>query len=86
MLLVVAILAGAIRGMQTLVQANSVSDRWGSANYGAINGVFSAPLTVLVALTPALGPLFADSIGSFAAMTAMLAGIAALGALLARNS
>lgn len=86
MLLVVAILAGAIRGMQTLVQANSVSDRWGSANYGAINGVFSAPLTVLVALTPALGPLFADSIGSFAAMTAILAGVAALGALLARSS
>ena len=86
LLLVVAIVAGAIRGTQTLVQANSVSDRWGSANYGAINGVFSAPLTVLVALTPALGPLFADSIGSFAVMTAILAGVAALGALLARGS
>ena len=86
LLLVVAIVTGAIRGTQTLVQANSVSDRWGSANYGAINGVFSAPLTVLVALTPALGPLFADSIGTFAAMTAILAGVAALGALLARGS
>ena len=86
LLLVVAIVAGAIRGTQTLVQANSVSDRWGSANYGSINGVFSAPLTILVALTPALGPLFADSIGSFAAMTAVLAGLAALGAVLARGS
>lgn len=86
LLLVVAVIAGAIRGTQTLVQANSVSDRWGSANYGAINGVFSAPLTVLVALTPALGPLFADSIGSFAVMTAVLAGLAALGALFARGS
>ena len=86
LLLVVAIVAGAVRGTQTLVQANSVSDRWGSANYGSINGVFSAPLTVLVALTPALGPLFADSLGSFALMTAILAGVAALGALLARGS
>lgn len=86
LLLVVAIVAGAIRGTQTLVQANSVSDRWGSANYGAINGVFSAPLTVLVALTPALGPLFAQSVGSFALMAAILAGIAAVGALLARAS
>ena len=86
LLLVVAIVAGAIRGTQTLVQANSVSDRWGSANYGAINGVFSAPLTVLVALTPALGPLFAQSVGSFALMAAILAGVAAVGALLARAS
>lgn len=85
-LVVVAVVAGAIRGTQTLVQANAVSDRWGSANYGAINGVFSAPLTVLVALTPALGPLFADASGSFAAMTAILAGVAALGAILARGS
>ena len=85
-LVVVAIVAGAIRGAQTLVQANAVSDRWGSANYGAINGVFSAPLTLLVAITPALGPLFADAIGSFAVMTAILAGVAALGALLARGS
>lgn len=85
-LVVVAIIAGAIRGAQTLVQANAVSDRWGSRNYGAINGVFSAPLTVLVALTPALGPLIADAVGSFAVMTAILAGVAALGALLARGS
>lgn len=85
-LVVVAVVAGAIRGTQTLVQANAVSDRWGSANYGAINGVFSAPLTVLVALTPALGPLFAEASGSFAAMTAILAGVAALGAILARGS
>lgn len=85
-LVVVAIVAGAIRGTQTLVQANAVSDRWGSANYGAINGVFSAPLTVLIAITPALGPLFADALGSFAVVTAILAGVAALGALLARGS
>lgn len=85
-LVVVATLAGAIRGTQTLVQANAVSDRWGSANYGAINGVFSAPLTVLIALTPALGPFFADTLGSFAAVTAILAGVAALGVLFARAS
>lgn len=82
-LVVLAIIAGAIRGAQTLVQANAVSERWGWRNYGAINDVFSAPLTVLVALTPALGPLIADAVGSFAAMTAILACIAAIGALLA---
>lgn len=85
-LVLMAIVAGAIRGTQTLVQANAVSDRWGSTNYGAINGVFSAPLTVLIAITPALGPLFADALGSFAAVSAILAGVAALGALIARGS
>ncbi|UZN02875.1 MFS transporter [Cellulomonas sp. S1-8] len=86
LLVAVAVVAGAIRGTQTLVQANAVSDRWGSANYGSINGLFSAPLTVLLALTPALGPLFADGVGSFAVMTAILAGVAVIGALLARGS
>lgn len=85
-LVVVAIVGGAIRGTQTLIQANAVSDRWGSANYGAINGVLNAPLTVLVAVAPALGPIFADALGSFAMVTAILAGVAALGALLARGS
>jgi len=81
---VIAFLAGAGRGAMTLVDATAVSDRWGTANYGAINGILHAPIAVLLGLTPALGVFLADTLGSFAAMAMAMAGIAALGALVGR--
>ena len=53
----IGIVAGAVRGAQTLVQASAVADRWGTRNYGSINGVFAAPITAVTALGPALGPV-----------------------------
>ena len=50
LLIAIAILAGAVRGSITLVQANAVSERWGTRNYGAINGVYIAPVTIGSAL------------------------------------
>lgn len=86
LLISVAVIAGAVRGAQTLVQGNAVADRWGTENYGAINGVFAAPITIAAALTPAVGPLLAGGIGSYAAMALVMAGVALVSAIFARWS
>jgi MFS family permease len=86
LLVVAGVLAGAARGAQTLVQASAVADRWGTASYGAINGVFAAPVTITAALAPAIGPLIASWSGGYATMAAVMAGVALCGATLARGS
>ncbi|MBO9578364.1 MAG: MFS transporter [Microbacteriaceae bacterium] len=82
----VGVLAGAVRGAQTLVNATAVSDRWGTRNYGAINGAFAAPVTIIAAFAPAVGPLVADAAGGYAAAALVMAVVAAAGAVLARWS
>ncbi|WP_203136470.1 MFS transporter [Microbacterium sp. JZ31] len=79
LLIAIAIAAGAVRGAQTLVQGSSVAERWGTRSYGAINGVFAAPITIISALGPALGPVAAAAAGGYAAM-ALVAAVAALAA------
>ncbi|MDO8337713.1 MAG: MFS transporter [Microcella sp.] len=80
------VLAGAVRGAQTLVVASSVPDRWGTRHYGALHGVFAAPVTMVGALAPVIGVVVAQGLGSFAAMALVMAGIALLGAIVARTS
>ncbi|WP_395638086.1 MFS transporter [Pseudolysinimonas sp.] len=82
----VGVLAGAVRGAQTLVQGSAVADRWGTRNYGAINGVFAAPITITAALTPAIGPLVATGLGSYAAMALVMAAVAGVAVLASRWS
>lgn len=72
-LLAVAVLAGAARGVYTLLQATAVSDRWGTRAFGRINGVFSAPLTAIIALAPGGGALAADLAGGYPAGYTVLA-------------
>ena len=86
LLIVIAVLAGAVRGALTLVNASAVADRWGTANYGAINGAFAAPVTIATAIAPAVGPLVAAGTGSTAGMALVMAGLALAGAVLARRS
>lgn len=86
LVILVGVVAGAVRGALTLINANAVSDRWGTRNYGSINGVYSAGTTIVGALTPAIGALIAAGTGSFAAMALIMAGVAALAALLARGT
>ncbi|MGC7272872.1 MFS transporter, partial [Mycobacteroides abscessus subsp. abscessus] len=40
----VAIVAGMVRGIMTLLQATAVTERWGTAHYGHLSGILSAPL------------------------------------------
>jgi cyanate permease len=79
----VGIAAGAVRGAQTLVQGSAVADRWGTRNYGSINGVFAAPITATAALGPALGPLIATMAGSYQTMALFMAGVALIAFLVA---
>jgi hypothetical protein len=85
-LVALAVAAGAVRGAQTLVQAAAVVDRWGARNYGTINGVFAAPVTVLIATAPAIGPVVAQSVGSYATMALIAAAAAMVATFAARFS
>ena len=84
LLVLIGIGAGAVRGAHTLVQASAVADRWGTRNYGSINGAFAAPITIAAALTPAIGPAVALGLGSYAAMAAVMAVLALAAAVTAR--
>lgn len=86
LLISIGIAAGAVRGAQTLVQGSAVAERWGTRNYGAINGVFAAPVTLVGALGPSIGPLLAVATGSYSAMALIAAALAALALAFARFS
>ncbi|MEO5316772.1 MFS transporter [Pseudarthrobacter sp. CC12] len=89
LLISAGMLAGAVRGCQTLLQATIVGDRWGSQNLGTLQGIFSAPLTAVTALAPAVGPTVATWLGSYTAMAyaaAAATGTAAFIAAAARLS
>jgi MFS family permease len=75
-----ALLAGAARGIYTLLQATAISDRWGTRNFGTINGIFSAPTTMATAIAPAGGALLAGWLGSYQAAYYLLAVMVLAGA------
>lgn len=82
-LVLVAVLGGAARGLFTLVGATLVSDHWGPQRYAAINGVYHAPKGVAAALAPAFGASVAAITGGYPAMFGVLAALALVGAVLA---
>ena len=84
LLISIGVGVGAVRGAQTLVQGSAVADRWGTRNYGSINGVFAAPITAIGAVGPALGPLIAVATGSYSAMAWVAVGFAGLSLVFAR--
>ncbi|HEY2195005.1 MAG TPA: MFS transporter [Actinomycetospora sp.] len=83
LLVAVAVAAGAARGLHTLLQASVVSDRWGTASFGRINGVFSAPTTVAVALAPAGGVVLAGLLGGFGPAFVVLGALAVVSGVVA---
>jgi MFS family permease len=72
-LVVLAICAGAARGTSTLLQATAVSDRWGTAHFGTVNGAFTAPITVAIAVAPAGCALLAEHLGGYPYALGLLA-------------
>lgn len=86
LLVVVSILAGAVRGAGTLLQATVVADRWGSARYGALSGWFAAPITTAAAVAPWAGTAMAEALGSYPAMFGVLAALVLASVGLAANS
>ncbi|SDS60469.1 Major Facilitator Superfamily protein [Brevibacterium sandarakinum] len=73
LLIGIGMLAGGVRGCITLLQATAVADRWGTKNFGAINGVFVAPITVGTALAPVAGPALAGVVGGYPMMAIVMA-------------
>ena len=77
-----AILAGVVRGIFTLLQATAVADRWGTAHYGRLNGIMAAPSTVAMAVAPFAGTALAGVLGGYPAVFVLLAVLAAASAVL----
>jgi MFS family permease len=86
LLIAAAMLAGAARGVLTLLQATAITDRWGAVHYGRLNGLASAPALVAIAVAPWAGAALAGLLGGYPAVFAILAGCAALAAVLAAGS
>jgi len=82
LLVAVAMLAGAARGLFTLLQATSISDRWGAAHYGRLSSLLSAPAIFASALAPWAGAALAVTLGGYPAVFVVLAGLATLAAAL----
>lgn len=84
MLLVIAVsvLFGLCRGVFTLTQATAVSDRWGTAGFGRLNGIIYAPVLFVSALAPLGGALLAEATGSHTNAFLLLSACAASAAIL----
>jgi MFS family permease len=82
----VVIIAGMLRGCNTLLQATAIADRWGTSSFGSVHGVFIAPITAMAALAPAVGPLLVAQLGSYSAMAVGMAVLAAVSVLAAARS
>jgi predicted MFS family arabinose efflux permease len=78
LLVAVAIAAGAARGAGTLLQATVVADRWGTARYATLSALFSAPITIAIAVAPGAGVALAAALGSYPRAFAVLAGVVVL--------
>ena len=83
LLILGSVLAGAARGIFTLLTATAVSDRWGVHHYGRLNGLLSAPMTLAAAVAPAAGAGLALLVDGYPAMFLVLAVAGALATLLA---
>jgi MFS family permease len=82
LLIGIAMLAGATRGLLTLLQATAVSDRWGTRHYGRLNGLLTAPAALAAALAPWIGAVLAGVWGGYPAVFVLLALVAAAAAAL----
>lgn len=82
-LAVIAFAAGTVRGVMTLLQATAVTERWGTAHYGHLSGILSAPVMITTALGPFIGAALASLLDGYAAMFLVLGAIAGAAAALA---
>lgn len=82
----VAVLVGVTRGVFTLLQATAVTDRWGPAHYGRLNGLLGAPVLAVTALSPWACTALAGVLGGYPAVFWTLAGLTAVAAVLATSA
>ncbi|MFC6091558.1 MFS transporter [Saccharothrix lopnurensis] len=65
LLIAASVLAGTARGVFTLVQATAISDRWGTAHYGRLNGLLQAPMAVTAAIAPWVAIALTGALGGY---------------------
>ncbi|MGA9747306.1 MAG: MFS transporter [Nocardioides sp.] len=82
LLILLGMVLGLARGVYTLVQATAVTDRWGPTAYGTLNGILTAPALTASAVAPFAGAALAQLLGSYAEAFLVLAGLAAVAAVL----
>jgi MFS family permease len=82
LLITLGMVHGLARGIYTLVQATAITDRWGPAAYGTLNGILTAPALVASAAAPFAGAALAQLLGSYANAFLVLAALAAAAAVL----
>jgi len=76
-LVVASFLAGASRGIFTLLQATAVTDRWGTTDYARLTAILSFPLMATAAFAPWLATLLATALGTHALALSAFAALAA---------
>ena len=86
LLAILALVAGAVRGSLTLLQATASTDRWGACSYGRLSGLLAAPTTTASALGPFVATALAAPLGGYPHLFMLLASIAAAAALFARHT
>ena len=86
LLILVAMGAGAARGVFTLLQATALSDRWPPRFYGRLNGLLSAPAMFAVAVSPWAGSALAAVLGGYPPVFALLAAAAVAATALASGT
>lgn len=82
----IAVLSGAARGLFTLIAATVVGDYWGTERYAALNGIYNAPVGIATAVAPAFGAAIAATTGSYRALFAVLGVLAFISATLAARA
>lgn len=82
LLILLGMLLGLTRGIYTLIQATAVTDRWGPASYGTLNGILTAPAMLAAAAAPFAGAALSQLLGSYAHAFLALAGLAGTAAAL----
>ncbi len=86
LLIVLVVVLGLARGVYTLVQATAITDRWGPAGYGTLNGILTAPALLAAAAAPFVGAALAHLVGGYSAAFLLLAGVAVVAAALAAGA
>ncbi|HET6358336.1 MFS transporter [Streptomyces sp.] len=86
LLILLAVLAGVVRGNLTLLHATAVTDRWGTAHYGGLSALLAAPATVAAALAPWAGAALAGSTGGYDGLFLVLALASAVAAVVATGA
>ncbi|WP_406301439.1 MFS transporter [Streptomyces sp. NBC_00885] len=86
LLILLAVLAGVVRGNLTLLHATAVTDRWGTAHYGRLSALLAAPATVAAALAPWAGAALAGSTGGYDGLFLVLALASAVATVVATGA